>query len=390
MKAVVYKGPFNVAVEEVEDPAIVAPTDAVLKVTSAAICGSDLHMYEGRTAAQPGVVFGHEIMGVIDKVGDAVTTLSPGERVVVPFNIACGFCFNCVRGFTNACLTVNPEGIGGGYGYVGMGHYRGGQAEYVRVPYAEVNCLKLPGEPHDEREDDFVLLADVFPTGYHGAVLAGVHAGTSVAVFGAGPVGLMAAYSSILMGASEVYVVDYIPERLKKALELGATPIDFTKGDPVEQIMKKRRERGPRPGEEKMTGVMCGIDAVGYQALDVGDPLREKPTQVLEDLLRLVNRTGMIGIVGVYFTNDPKGVDCSAQQGIYAIPFAKAFEKAISIGIGQTPVKRYNMFLRDLIISGRAKPGFIVSDRLPLSEAAEGYRRFDARIEGSTKVILKC
>jgi glutathione-independent formaldehyde dehydrogenase len=172
VKAVVYEGPHQVAVENVEDPRSESPTDAILKLTSAAICGSDLHMYEGRTSAQPGIVFGHEHMGVIAEVGSAVTSIKKGDRVVLPFNIACGFCHNCLRGYTSACLTVNPEGVAGGYGYVNMGPFRGGQAEYVRVPFADVNCLTLPSTPGDEFEDDFVLLADIFPTGSHATELA--------------------------------------------------------------------------------------------------------------------------------------------------------------------------------------------------------------------------
>ena len=189
MRAVVYKGPFEVAVENVPDPAIQHPNDVIVGITSSCICGSDLHMYEGRTAAQPGIVFGHENMGVIQEVGTAVRTLKVGDRVVMPFNVACGFCKNCQRGFTAFCTTVNPGFAGGAYGYVAMGPWVGGQAEYLQVPFADFNCLLLP--PGSYQEADFALLADIFPTGYHGAALADVSPGESVAVFGAGPVGLM-------------------------------------------------------------------------------------------------------------------------------------------------------------------------------------------------------
>jgi glutathione-independent formaldehyde dehydrogenase len=189
MKAVVYHGPYDVSVDDVDDPRIESPTDAIVRITSAAICGSDLHMYEGRTAAEPGIVFGHEPMGVVDEVGSAVQSIRKGDRVVMPFNISCGFCFNCVRGFWSACLTTNPDTAGGAYGYVGMGPYRGGQAEGLRVPFADVNCLKLPGRPGDDLEDDFVLLADVLPTGFHAATLAMVQPGSTVAIMGAGPSG---------------------------------------------------------------------------------------------------------------------------------------------------------------------------------------------------------
>lgn len=246
MKAVVYKGPFSVAVEDVEKPDIRHPNDVIVRVTSTAICGSDLHMYEGRTAAEPGIVFGHENMGIVDQVGQGVTGLKKGDRVVMPFNVACGFCTNCAAGYTGYCTTVNPGFAGGAYGYVSMGPWQGGQAEYLRVPYADFNCLKLPeGDAH---ETDFILLADIFPTGYHGCELADVRPGESVAVYGAGPVGLMAAYSALLRGAKKVFVVDRVPERLQKAEEIGAVPVDFSAGDPVEQIKEQTEGAGDGQG----------------------------------------------------------------------------------------------------------------------------------------------
>jgi glutathione-independent formaldehyde dehydrogenase len=394
MRAIVYKKRNQVTVEEVEDPVIEQPTDVIVRITSTGICGSDLHMYEGRTPEETGMRFGHENMGVIEEVGEAVSGLQAGDRVVMPFNVACGTCFNCGRGYTNACLTVNPESVSGGYGYSGMGPYPGGQAEYLRVPFGDFNCLKLPGAPGDDLEDDFLLLSDVFPTGYHGAELAGVGPGDTVAVVGAGPVGLLAAYSSILRGAAEVYVVDNVAERLRRAEKVGAIAIDFSDGDPSEQIMDLRRKNqlsraALRPGEEKMMGVMCGIDAVGYQARDVSNPKRELPTQAIDELVKVVNPTGRIGIVGVYFTEDPRGVDGDAKHGRFQASWGDIFEKGLRIGTGQTPVKRYNTYLRDLIIAGRGRPSFIVSHRLPLEAAPEAYRKFDRREDGYTKVILK-
>jgi len=376
MRAVVYKEPFKVAVEQVPDPKIQHPNDVIVRITSTCICGSDLHMYEGRTAAPPGLVFGHENMGIVEEVGAGVTTLHKGDRVVMPFNVACGFCKNCERGFTGFCLTVNPGFAGGAYGYVAMGPYPGGQAEYLRVPYADFNALKLP--PGTEHEDDFALLADIFPTGYHGAELAQVSPGEAVAVFGAGPVGAMAAYSCLIRGASEVYVVDRVPERLKKVEEIGAIPIDFSKGDPVEQI---RQRRG---GD----GVDKGIDAVGYQAIQPGQD-KEAPSVVLEALIQIVNPTGILGIPGLYVPTDPGGVDPHAKEGKLLISFGKLFEKGLRLGTGQCNVKRYNRYLRDLIIAGRAKPSFIVSHHTPLDQAPVAYEKFDKRVEGYTKVILK-
>ncbi|MBO0684856.1 MAG: glutathione-independent formaldehyde dehydrogenase, partial [Candidatus Dormibacteraeota bacterium] len=279
MRAVVYKEPFQVAVEEVPDPQIQHPNDVIVRVTSTCICGSDLHMYEGRTAASPGIVFGHENMGLVEEVGTGVARIRAGDRVVMPFNVACGFCKNCQAGYTGFCLTVNPGFAGGAYGYVAMGPYTGGQAERLRVPFADFNCLTLP--PGREHEADFALLADIFPTGYHGCELADVRPGETVAVYGAGPVGLMAAYSALIRGASRVFCVDRVPERLAKAREIGAIPINFDQGDPVAQI----RDHTEGEGADK------GVDAVGYQAVVSGGQ-REEPATVLNALIQTVRPTG--------------------------------------------------------------------------------------------------
>jgi glutathione-independent formaldehyde dehydrogenase len=377
MRAVVYRKPFEVAVEEVPDPRIEHPSDAIVRITSSCICGSDLHMYEGRTAAEPGIVFGHENLGVIEEVGSGVTSLEPGDRVVMPFNVACGFCKNCQAGFTGFCLTVNPSGFAGGaYGYVAMGPYPGGQAEYLRVPYADFNCLLLPAGP--EHEADYALLADIFPTGYHGCELAAVAPGETVAVYGAGPVGLMAAYSALLRGASRVFVVDRVPERLAKASEIGAVPVDFSRGDPVQQIKDETR------GE----GTDKGVDAVGYQAADrAGD--REEPAAVLNQLVQTVRPTGALGVPGLYVPSDPGGVDEHARHGLLLVAIGRLFEKGLRVGTGQADVKRYNRQLRDMITEGRARPSFVVSHELPLEQAPAAYQKFDQRVEGYTKVILK-
>ena len=377
MRAVVYRKPFEVAVEEVPDPRIEHPSDAIVRITSSCICGSDLHMYEGRTAAEPGIVFGHENLGVIEEVGSGVTSLEPGDRVVMPFNVACGFCKNCQAGFTAFCLTVNPSGFAGGaYGYVAMGPYPGGQADYLRVPYADFNCLRLPAG--SEHEADYALLADIFPTGYHGCKLAAVAPGETVAVYGAGPVGLMVAYSALLRGAARVFVVDRVPERLAKASEIGAVAVDFSRGDPVQQI----KEETHGEGTDK------GVDAVGYQAAArTGD--REEPAAVLNQLVQTVRPTGALGVPGLYVPSDPGGVDEHARQGLLLVAIGRLFEKGLRVGTGQANVKRYNRQLRDLITEGRARPSFVVSHELPLAQAPAAYQKFDQRVEGYTKVILK-
>jgi glutathione-independent formaldehyde dehydrogenase len=375
VQAVVYREPFGVAVEQVDDPRIEQPNDVIVRITSAAICGSDLHMYEGRTAAEPGIVFGHENLGIVQEVGAGVVSIKKGDRVVMPFNVACGFCKNCADGYTGFCLTVNPGFAGGAYGYVAMGPYRGGQAEYLRVPFADFNCLKLP--EGSEHESDFIMLADIFPTGYHACELADVSPGETVAVYGGGPVGLMAAYSALIRGASRVFVVDRVPERLSKAEQIGAIAINFEQGDPVEQIT----EQTDGEGTDK------GIDAVGYQAV-AHEGEGEAPAGVLNSLIQTVRPTGRLGIPGLYVPSDPGGPDEHAKQGLLLVAIGKAFEKGLAFGTGQCNVKRYNRQLRDLIISGRAQPSFVVSHELPLTQAPEAYEKFDQRADGYTKVIL--
>jgi glutathione-independent formaldehyde dehydrogenase len=337
-------------------------------------------MYEGRTAAEAGIVFGHENMGLIQEVGSAVKNLSIGERVVMPFNVACGFCKNCQRGFTGFCTTVNPGFAGGAYGYVAMGPWVGGQAEYLQVPFADFNCLTLPAGT--ENEADYALLADIFPTGYHGAELADVSPGESVAVFGAGPVGLMAAYSSVIRGAAEVYAIDHVQERLDKAAEIGAIPINFDEGNPVDQIKDMRGD-----------GVDKGIDAVGYQAAAAGSSAAggeqdEVPNIVLNQIIDVVNPTGALGIPGLYVPTDPGGVDEGAKRGALSINFGRLFEKGLRLGTGQCNVKKYNAYLRDMITAGKASPSFVVSHEVPLDDAVDAYDKFDKRVDGYTKVIL--
>jgi glutathione-independent formaldehyde dehydrogenase len=392
MKAVIYKGAKNVAVEEVEDPKLSKPTDIIVKVTSAAICGSDLHMYEGRTGADEGTILGHEIMGIIEEVGDAVQQLKVGDRVVLPFNIGCGSCFNCTRGWTSACLFVNPNAAGAAYGYAGMGPYRGGQAQKVLVPFGDFNALKLPGKDNDEFEDDFLMLADIFPTAFHAAELAKVGTGYSVAIYGAGPVGLLSVMSARIKGAAHIFIVDHHDDRLAKAEEFGAIPINFTKDDPkkfIADFVSQHHSEATRPGEEKMSGVLAGIDAVGYQALDQSKPTQERHNQVIEELAELVEPTGAIGLIGVYLPEDPGASDDKAKKGIHSIPLGTMWNKGITIGMGQCPVKQYNVFLREDIIAGLVKPGSVVSHHISIDEAPEYYERFDKREDGVIKIVIR-
>jgi len=376
VKALVYKGAKQVAVEDVPDAKVEEPSDAVIRLTTSNICGSDLHMYEGRTSVEAGKVLGHENMGIVEEVGPAVQVAQVGDRVSVPFNIACGTCRNCTTGWTSFCTRVNPtEGMdGAAYGYADMGPYDGGQAQYLRVPHADFNLLGLPAGT--EHENDFTMLSDIFPTGWHGVVLSGMEPGDRVAVFGAGPVGLMAAHSAMLMGASQVFVVDKEPDRLTLASSIGVTGIDLTLGDPVEQILEHTGG----------LGVDRGVEAVGFQAHDGSG--EEHPELTLDNLVNVVRTTGGIGVVGVYVPQDP-GLSEPSSADRVAWQYGTFFTKGQSMGTGQAPVKRYNRQLRDLIITGRATPSFIVSHEVGLDEAPDAYDKFDKRAPGYTKVLLK-
>lgn len=392
VKAVVYDGTRKVAVRSVPKPEIEVPTDIILKVTSAAICGSDLHMYEGRTDVEKEKVLGHEILGVIDEAGDGVHQFKKGDRIVLPFNISCGGCLNCVRGFPNMCYNTDLEGdAGAAYGFAGMGPFNGGQAEYVRVPYADFNAIKLPGKPGDKFEDDFLMLADILPTAYHANVLANVQVGHSVAIYGAGPVGLLSVMSARLRGAADIYIVDHYKDRLAKAKELGAIPINSDEGDPIEQIRKHRAYIKPmlRPGEDPVAqGVMSGIDAVGYQAHDLSNTENEDHAGVLRDLTELLMPTGSLGSIGVYLPADP-GAKGKAKEGIYELPWGMMWYKGLKIGTGQCPVKNYGEQLRELVFSGHANPGTIVSHHIAIEEAPAMYERFDRRENGVIKAVIR-
>jgi glutathione-independent formaldehyde dehydrogenase len=378
MKAVVYRGPKQVNVEDVPDAKIERPTDVLVRVTTTNICGSDLHMYEGRTDFEVGRVFGHENMGEVIEVGTGVDRVKVGDRVVLPFNISCGFCKNCERGFTNYCLTTqpNPAMAGAAYGFAGMGPYSGGQAEMLRVPYGDHNCLLL-GEDAEDKENDYVMLSDIFPTGYHATEMAGVIPGDSVVIYGAGPVGLMAALSATIKGASKVMVVDRHPDRLRLAAEIGAIPIDYSTTDPVQFVLD----------QTKGMGADRGCECVGYQAHDPQGV--EDPAMTLNNLIQSVRFTGGIGTVGVFLPADPGGPDEDAKHGMIPIQYGLQWLKGQTMGSGQCPVKKYNRQLRDLIAAGKAKPSWIVSQEISLDGAADAYRNFDDRTEGWTKVVIK-
>jgi glutathione-independent formaldehyde dehydrogenase len=347
------------------------PHGAILRIVSTNICGSDQHMVRGRTTAPPGLILGHEITGEVIETGPDVEFIEVGDLCSVPFNIACGRCRSCKEGNTGVCLNVNPDRPGSAYGYVDMGGWVGGQAQYVMVPYADWNLLKFPDKDQAmEKILDLTMLSDIFPTGFHGVYTAGVGPGSSVYIAGAGPVGLAAAYSAQLLGAAVVIVGDRIPERLKQARSFGCETVDITKGDPKDQI-------------EQILGVPevdAAVDAVGFEARGHGaESEHEAPATVLNSVMDVTRAAGKLGIPGLYVTGDPGGVDEAAKVGSLSIRIGLGWAKSHSFTTGQCPVMRYHRGLMQMILNDRAHIANAVNATvITLDEAPEGYRDFDA------------
>jgi len=380
MKALVYHGPKKVSVDTVPDATLEKLTDVVVQLTTTNICGSDLHMYEGRTDVEKGKILGHENLGTVVEVGKAVDVVKKGDKVVLPFNIGCGFCANCERGLTGYCLTcadpsVMPGMAGAAYGFAGMGPYSGGQAEYLRVPYADFNCLRLP-EDAEERETDYVMLSDIFPTGWHSTRLAGLQPGQSIIIYGAGPVGLMATLSAGIQGASQIFVVDGESDRLALAEKMGATTINTKDGEVGDQIRELTHG----------LGADCGAECIGYQCHNSAG--KEVPNLVMNSLVDSVKATGIIGVIGVFVPQDPGAADELAKKGQIAFDFGKFWFKGQRMGTGQCNVKAYNRRLMDLVHHCKARPSTIISHELALDAAPDAYKHFDDRDEGWTKVVL--
>ena len=348
-----------------------APHGVILKVVTTNICGSDQHMVRGRTTAPKGLILGHEITGEVIEKGNDVEMLNIGDLVTVPFNIACGRCRNCREGRTGICLTVNPARPGAAYGYVDMGGWVGGQAEYVLVPYADFNLIKFPNkEKAMAKIKDLTLLSDIFPTGYHGAVTAGVTTGSIVYVAGAGPVGLACAASCHLLGAAVVIVGDMIQERLAQAKSFGCETIDLRKdaslADQIAQIV----------GEPV---VDAAIDCVGFEAHGQGkDASVEKPATVLNSIMEITRAGGSLGIPGLYVTGDPGGVDAAAKIGALSIRIGLGWAKSHSFHTGQCPVLKYNRSLMQAILHDKVQIAKACNVNLiKLDEAPNGYKDFD-------------
>ena len=384
-RVVVYQGPGRVSVEATDYPKLELPDDvangmgvkkqaphaAILKVVSTNICGSDQHMVRGRTTAPEGQTLGHEITGEVVELGDDVLYVKEGDICSVPFNIACGRCRMCGEGKTGVCLNVNPARPGAAYGYVDMGGWIGGQAEYVMVPFADFNLLKFPDrEQALEKILDLTMLSDIFPTGYHGAFSAGVRTGSTAYIAGAGPVGLAAAHSAQLLGASVVVVGDMIPERLEQARSFGCEAVDLTQDadlpDLIEQAIGERE-------------VDASVDAVGFEARGHGKDAGEQPATVLNDVMSVTRVGASIGIPGLYVTGDPGGIDEHAKEGTLGVRIGLGWARSHRFTTGQCPVKQYNRQLMQAILADKAHIAKAVNATvIPLDEAPEGYQQFDS------------
>src|SRR5437588_3312426 len=375
-RGLAYMGPGKVEVQSIDYPKLALGSrkcehGVILKIVCTNICGSDQHMVRGRTTAPHGLILGHEITGEVIEKGRDVEFIKVGDLCSVPFNIACGRCRNCKEGKTGICLHVNPSRPGAAYGYVDMGGWVGGQADYVMVPYADFNLLRFPDKARAMAKiKDLTLLSDIVPTGYHGAVTAGVGPGSIVYVAGAGPVGLACAVGCQLLGAALVIVGDMIPERLAQAKSFGCEVIDLKKdatlGQQIEQIVG-------------IPEVECAVDCVGFEARGHGsDSGKEQPATVLNSLMTVTRAGGALGIPGLYVTDDPGGVDDAAKTGNLSIRIGLGWAKSHSFATGQCPVMRYHRQLMQAILHEKTHPAKAVNVTvISLDEAPQGYKDFD-------------
>ena len=375
-RGVAYIKPGMVEVQTIDYPQLALGDrkcnhGVILKIISTNICGSDQHMVRGRTTAPEGLILGHEITGEVVEAGRDVGFIKVGDIVSVPFNVACGRCRNCKEGKTGICLNVNSARPGAAYGYVDMGGWVGGQAEYVMVPYADFNLLKFADKDQAmEKIRDLTLLSDIFPTGYHGAVTAGVGPGTIVYIAGAGPVGLASAASCHLLGAACVIVGDMIPERLEQAKSFGCETVDLredaTLAEQIEQIT----------GEPE---VDAAVDCVGFEARGHGaNAATEHPATVLNATMEVTRAGGAIGIPGLYVTGDPGAATEAAKIGVLNIRIGLGWAKSHSFTTGQCPVMMYHRQLMQAILWDKIKIADAVNVTIiTLDEAAQGYKDFD-------------
>jgi len=404
MKAIVFHGLGDIRLDDVKEPKIKDAGDAIVRLTASAICGTDLHMVRGTMPGmKPGTILGHEGIGIVEDVGRAVTGFKRGDRVVVPSTICCGRCSYCKAGYTSQCDHANPNGPRAGTAFFGgpmtTGPFDGLQAEFARVPLADPTLVKLPDAVTD---DQAILLSDIFPTGYFGADLAEIKAGDTVAVFGCGPVGLFTALSAKLLGAGRIFGVDHLPDRLARAKELGAEPVNFDEVNPVEFFRD----------QTKGIGVLRAIDAVGVDAVRAHsgpaaaeskalqprfqEELQEvaklgtgaswwgrhwipgdAPSQVLQWAVESLAKAGTLSIIGVY------------PETMTRFPIGQAMMKNLTLQIGNCPHRKYLPRLIEMVQSGKADPARILSNVKPLSDAVAAYQAFDQRQPGWVKVELR-
>src|SRR6266513_1508301 len=377
-RCVVYIEPGKVEVRKIDYPKLELPEQhrkfdhaVILRIVATNICGSDQHMVRGRTTAPKGQTLGHEITGEVIEVGRDVEYIKKGDLDSLPFNIACGRCRNCKEGQTGICLNTNPERPGSAYGYVDMGGWVGGQAEFVMVPYADWNLLKFPDKDQAmEKILDLTMLSDIFPTGYHGCVTAGVGSGSTVYIAGAGPVGLAAAHAAQFLGAAVVIVGDMNGERLEQARSFGCETVDLTQdaslADQIEQILG-------------LPEVDSAVDAVGFEARGHGkDADHEAPATVLNSIMEVTRAGGKLGIPGLYVTGDPGGVDEAAKIGSLSIRLGLGWAKSHSFTTGQCPVMRYHRTLMEAILHDKIQIAKAVNATvISLDEGPQGYKDFD-------------
>ncbi|WP_372023245.1 glutathione-dependent formaldehyde dehydrogenase (plasmid) [Tistrella mobilis] len=368
MKAVVFHDVGDIRLDTVADPGLQAPTDAIIRITASAICGTDLHMVRGTMPGmKPGTILGHEAIGIVEEPGSQVRNLKPGDRVVVPSTISCGWCAYCRSGYTAQCDTANPNGPQAGTAFFGgpaqTGPFDGLQADYARIPHANVGLVKLPDGITD---DQAIMLSDIFPTGYFGADIAEITEGDTVAVFGCGPVGQFAIISAQLMGAERVIAVDRLPDRLEAARAKGAEIVNFEEEDPVEAI------RALTGG----IGVDRVIDAVGVDAAAPGEKPGESATQVLDQAIAAMAKAGTLAIIGVYPPN------------VHSFPIGQAMMRNVTINMGNCNHRRYLPRLVDLVAAGTIDPATVLTRNAPLMSAIDAYRQFDRQADGWLKVSL--
>ncbi len=386
MRALTWHGTKDVRIDNVPDPSIVEPTDAIIEITSSAICGSDLHIYDGYTPLmKSGDILGHEFAGKVIEVGKAVSRVKVGDRVVIPFVIACGSCVMCLEGKTSLCETTNPDAdkltkltaytTAGLFGYSHMyGGYPGGQAEYVRVPKIDVGALVLP---EHITEDHALFLSDIFPTGYMAAENCNIQPGQTVAVWGCGPVGQFSIKSAFMLGAAQVIAIDRFPERLTMAERSGAVTINYEKEDVEQRIFALTENRGPHACIDAV-----GLEAHGHTIDALFDTVMQLAkvefdrTHALREMIRLCRNGGVVSIPGVYL-----GL-------VDRFPLGIAFAKGLSFKMGQTHVHRYMQPLLERIMKNEIDPRFVISDVISLDQAPGAYKRFAEKRDGCTKFVL--